>query len=125
MSSLKIQFAQDCRAAVDEFGPVLHRLSGVYPSATYVGSREFQASSPSLAFWAAVKSSKGGSGGRLIDVLLESTFLAARIANAHDRSTRAQLSVSRCSHRKLGRRYQPRQSSDHMAYSYLDMIGLR
>src|SRR3954470_7656420 len=47
-----------------------HRLSGVYPSATRAGSREFQASSASLVFWAAVMSSKGGSGGRLIYALL-------------------------------------------------------
>ncbi|MFD0324876.1 hypothetical protein [Lysobacter gummosus] len=46
------------------------RLSGVYASATRAGSREFQASSARRTFCVADSSVNGGSGGRLMIVVV-------------------------------------------------------
>src|SRR6185369_2173596 len=52
------------------------RLSTVYASETRSGSREFQPSSASRTFCAAVSGVKGGRGGRVSVVMLRSRYVA-------------------------------------------------
>src|SRR6266540_6033337 len=52
-------------------------LSSVYASATFSGSREFQASSASRTFWMAVSRVNGGSGGRVAILFLLIRFVAS------------------------------------------------